>query len=379
MGVFDKLLSGGLLGAGSSLISGIANAFSTNKANNTSIALQEDQQQFADVQARNQMNFQERLYNDAKANQWAMFEATNKYNSPEAQRQRYEAAGINPYLAMSGTTSGVATSVAGPSSPSGAAGSPPSTAPIIPMKFDDPINAMATATRALYDAFKAEEEIKGYGLDNDAKSIQNEYLPRQLASEISERLASTRDKDAKAAYQEILNGYADDMIASQTEEARYRAMAAFQNVIRSDIELQYLPAEKQIALSTSFANLIYAIKTNQKADKEMRHLDEQITQLRKQNYITEKSKQYLIDKAKWEAKQVENNSYPNNIPGASFRLVDKLKDIYDKYTSDSITFPDGTKKKKGMYVWYGDEFIPVSEANEREKEKSKGKRTLYIE
>ena len=345
MGVFDKLLSGGLLGAGSSLISGIANAFSTNGANNTSIALQEDQQQFADVQAHNQMNFQERLYNDAKANQWAMFEATNKYNSPEAQRQRYEAAGINPYLAMSGTTSGVATSVAGPSSPSGAAGSPPSTAPIIPMKFDDPINAMATATRALYDAFKAEEEIKGIGLDNNAKSIQNEYLPRQLASEISDRLASTRDKNAKAAYQEILNGYADDMIASQTEEARYRAMAAFQNVIRSDIELQYLPAEKQIALSTSFANLIYAIKTNQKVDKEMKHLDEQIEQLRKQNYITERSKNYLIDKAKWEAEREKNNRFPDsplNVLGVTSYLTGG--DVGENFVKGSQKIIDSWQK-----------------------------------
>lgn len=53
-----------------------------------------------ETNAENYRQFKEQMEND-----WKMWEKTNEYNSPEAMRARYEAAGINPALAMQGSSS----------------------------------------------------------------------------------------------------------------------------------------------------------------------------------------------------------------------------------------------------------------------------------
>lgn len=53
-----------------------------------------------ETNAENYRQFKEQMEND-----WKMWNATNEYNSPEAMRARYEAAGINPALAMQGSAS----------------------------------------------------------------------------------------------------------------------------------------------------------------------------------------------------------------------------------------------------------------------------------
>ena len=64
----------------------------TNKAN-TQNAEANNAMAYKIMQDQNQFNL----------NQW---NATNAYNTPAAQRQRYEDAGINPYLALSSMSNG---------------------------------------------------------------------------------------------------------------------------------------------------------------------------------------------------------------------------------------------------------------------------------
>jgi hypothetical protein len=87
--VAGAITAAGLLGGG------LLSNKSTNNTNNTNlqIARENNALQYRIMQEQNQFNL----------NQW---NATNAYNTPTAQRQRYEDAGINPYMALSSMSNG---------------------------------------------------------------------------------------------------------------------------------------------------------------------------------------------------------------------------------------------------------------------------------
>ena len=57
------------------------------------------------VRETNQMNYQ--IAQDNNAFNERMWNLQNEYNTPSAQRARLEAAGINPYLMLNGSSTGV--------------------------------------------------------------------------------------------------------------------------------------------------------------------------------------------------------------------------------------------------------------------------------
>ena len=120
------------IGAGASLLGGIGSTSMQNKSNKE---IAQMNNAFNEKMLDKQMNYNKEMYqmqvgdqwefyNDAKQNAWDlygdqkdfqvdMWNKTNEYNSPEAQRQRLEAAGLNPYIMINGGSAGVAGSVAG--------------------------------------------------------------------------------------------------------------------------------------------------------------------------------------------------------------------------------------------------------------------------
>lgn len=71
-----------------------------------------------------QLGDQWKFYNDSKQNAWDlvanqqqfqtdMWNKNNEYNSASAQRERFEAAGLNPYMMMNGGSAGTAQTMSG--------------------------------------------------------------------------------------------------------------------------------------------------------------------------------------------------------------------------------------------------------------------------
>ena len=79
--------------------SSIGNAVSANKTNKTNMAINQMNNEFNAAEAEKARQFQ-----------LDMFNRTNEYNTASAQRSRLEEAGLNPYLMMSGGSSGAAQS-----------------------------------------------------------------------------------------------------------------------------------------------------------------------------------------------------------------------------------------------------------------------------
>lgn len=98
---------GPVISAGANIVGGLIGKSGQKSANNANIAIAREQ---------NSLNYRMfREQNDFNIAQW---NAQNAYNTPLAQRQRYEQAGINPYLALgniqSGQAQGLTSAVAQP-------------------------------------------------------------------------------------------------------------------------------------------------------------------------------------------------------------------------------------------------------------------------
>ena len=86
----------GLFGIGSSAM----NAASQNQAIKHNLQAQRETNQANIAINQTQLDYAQKMYQDQVAQQWKMFNTTNAYNSPAAQKQRYLDAGLNPYIMM---------------------------------------------------------------------------------------------------------------------------------------------------------------------------------------------------------------------------------------------------------------------------------------
>lgn len=99
MGLLSSI-AGGLFGVGSSLFQNSQNRQNVRETNQMNYKINQMNNQFNERMAMQQRNFQERMWNQE-----------NLYNTPSAQRQRLQEAGLNPYLMMNGGSAGTAQSV----------------------------------------------------------------------------------------------------------------------------------------------------------------------------------------------------------------------------------------------------------------------------
>nr|DAW02906.1 MAG TPA: DNA pilot protein VP2 [Microviridae sp.] len=91
------------------IASAVGSVISTNKTNNSNMAINRMNNEFNAAEAQKSRDFQLDMWN-----------RENEYNTASAQRRRLEEAGLNPYLMMSGGNAGVASSVGSSSSASAA-------------------------------------------------------------------------------------------------------------------------------------------------------------------------------------------------------------------------------------------------------------------
>lgn len=134
------------------VIDGVLNLIGVNSTNQSNQQINTEQMNVAQQMQQNDFSFQQ-----------SMFDQSNNYNSPAAQRQRYEQAGLNPYLMM-GQGNATATPM------SGSGGSVPSQIPMQAPQFD--LDKLAAD---FYNGLLAREEIKGKQLDNQLKQYDAEY------------------------------------------------------------------------------------------------------------------------------------------------------------------------------------------------------------
>lgn len=173
-------------GSGGGIISSAIGAFSQWRTNEANKALHESDnaynaeqaqlnRDFQASQAQNQMDFEERMY--------------QQYQSPQALVDQYQEAGLNPALMMTSGSHGAAGSF------NGAAGGGSQASSASPIAMQSPLDALtlAQARNLNVDSDKKEEETEGV-------KIENAHKDKLLLSQIHSNEASAEEKAASAAY-----------------------------------------------------------------------------------------------------------------------------------------------------------------------------------
>lgn len=221
-------LIGSIISAGAGLAGSAASGIASGKMNKRAVkynkwALQE-QQKFQSEQSQLGRDWSEEMM--SQANQWNLdqWKRENEYNLPENQKARLLAAGINPALAMQGSSS-VGQAASSPSSASAPSASAPSgaSAPSLNLQRPDYGTGFAQLSSAVNSYFENKQRstiTEGYGLDNALKSAYGDRAAQlslgKTEAEIDDIRAATAKSYADSALinlqakeKEVLNKYLD--------------------------------------------------------------------------------------------------------------------------------------------------------------------------
>lgn len=174
-------------------------AESVNKTNKENVAAT-NQANLDIAQMNNEYN-QKQLETQLK-NQWDMWNAENAYNDPSKQMERFQNAGLNPYMAAGNVSSGNASSMTAPTpQPASPAQMQAAQAEMYqqqPLDFSGFRNLVSDYLASV----EAENRIESQRLENEGKKIDNEYRAKMFEANLSKILADTDLSKSNKAYQD---------------------------------------------------------------------------------------------------------------------------------------------------------------------------------
>lgn len=231
-------LTGALIQGGSgvlgSLVGGIFGASSQNSANKTNMQIAQMNNEFNERMMQKQMNYNTEMWNKQ-----------NEYNSPTSQVARLKAAGLNPYLMMSGSNGnlGSASSVNSANMAS-SSGNPNMQAYNPQSAIDTGVNAVGGAIANYVANKKAEGELAKMEFEKSMMDMQLKLLSEDYktkAAENAERLEGMKFDNAnrRADYENKLwsNMYQQSTFNSDINIKRYQ-----EEIAHNETTLQGLQA-----------------------------------------------------------------------------------------------------------------------------------------
>ncbi len=206
-------LAGAAIGAASNVAVGgmqLTASALTNKTNKE-IAQSVNQSNKENVAATNQANLdiaqmnneynQKQLEAQIK-NQWDMWNAENAYNDPSKQMERFQSAGLNPYMAAGNVSSGNASSMTAPTpAPAASAQMQAAHAEMYqqqPLDFSGFRNIVSD----FLNSVEVQNRIESQQLENEGKKIENQYKAQMFEANLSKLLADTDLAKSNKAYQD---------------------------------------------------------------------------------------------------------------------------------------------------------------------------------
>ena len=241
---------GSAIGSGASLIGGASSTAMQNQANKEIAQMNnafnekmvDKQIEYNKEMYQQQLGDQWKFYNDAKQNSWNLFNASNEYNSASAQRQRLEAAGLNPYLMMSGGSAGTASSTSMPSgsSPSAQGVNPPTATP-----YSADYSALAQGLGQAADIISSSAKRKVDNATAENLRIEGKYKAAKTMAEIISLRTDAKTKEGRLALDKLIYSIDKDLKSSQM--AVNSENIANMQAQRKLINIQTLMADKQLS------------------------------------------------------------------------------------------------------------------------------------
>ena len=254
----DPFGAGIIAGAGS-LIGGLFGSSGSHYA---------ARKQLQAVRETNATNFQIAQQNNAFNER--MWNLQNDYNTPSAQRSRLEAAGINPYLMLDGSSTGNAQS--SPTADTSGTQVAPDIGSTIAGGYQTLGNSISSAASQISqmsfqndlqqaNVAKVNAEAKNADLKNAYDGLRNQFAAAQFLADL--RLKQYQGKISKYDAQYLRDSLEDRLDSvkfqntlSGSQASYYNQMAGLTDVQRrlEETNLKWLPREKQVSIMAAVQN-----------------------------------------------------------------------------------------------------------------------------
>jgi hypothetical protein len=281
---------GSAIGAGASLIGGAGSTAAQNAANKEIAQMNNafNEKMFDKQVAYNKEMYQQQLgdqwkfYNDAKQNSWDLYNDQKEYNSASAQRERLEAAGLNPYLMMSGGSAGVAQ---GGSLPSGAAPSAQGVTPPTATSYSADYSGISAGLGRAIDVLSSMPDRKVKEAQADNLRIEGKYIAGKAMAQILQMRTEAKTKEARLALDKLIADFDNNLKVSNMSvneqniaESRARTqLAVTENLMRQQ-ELFFLPQAQKLQLAQGAADIAFRYSQKNLTDKQARHEVEKLAE-----------------------------------------------------------------------------------------------------
>lgn len=317
----DPILGAGIIAGAGSLLGGLFGSKSQSAANKANLKI-----------ARETNALNEKLFNQQMQYNWDMFHAQNAYNDPSAQAERLSAAGLNPYL--DGVETNMASGSSAPSAPQMIAPTMQSSAGIIQNTASDISNIIfnsAVQQQKLANETKSVDIQYNKSLAEIAKMVadtKNINLKSDYQSILNFIADNTKEHQIKAA--ELSN----QMTTATMDKVKAEADAVNLQNIASQMHLDFLPKQlaldlaqrvEQIKYTSAQRNLSYSqAKLNAKLAIES---EARTNGININNYTAYKMADSLINQADYETQIKKKEKYNmdkygnRNAPYEQFNII----------------------------------------------------------
>ncbi len=313
---------GSAIGAGASLIGG-AGATAAQNAANKEIAQMNNafnEKMFDKQVAYNKEMYQQQLgdqwkfYDDTKQNAWKLYEdqkqnnwdlvknqqqfqtdmwnKTNEYNSPAAQRERLEAAGLNPYMMLNGGSAGTASTMSGSAgaAPSGAApsGGAPSAQGVTPptaTPYSADYSGITAGLGRAIDVLSSMPDRKVKEAQADNLRIEGKYIAGKAMAQILQMKTEAKTKEARLALDKLIADFDNNLKVSNMAvnnqniaESKARTQLSVTENLMRQRELSFLPQAQKLQLAQGAADIAFRYSQKNLTDKQARHEIEKLSE-----------------------------------------------------------------------------------------------------
>lgn len=297
---------GSAIGAGASLIGGAGATAAQNAANKEIAQMNNEfnEKMFDKQIAYNKEMYQQQLgdqwkfYNDSKENAWKLVEnhqqyqtdmwnKTNEYNSPSAQRERLEAAGLNPYMMLNGGSAGTAQTMSGSAgaAPSGGAPSGQGVTPPTATPYSADYSGITAGLGRAIDVLSSIPDRKVKEAQADNLRIEGKYIAGKAMAQILQMKTEAKTKESRLAMDKLVNDVRKDLMSSQiavndqniAESKARTQLSVTENLMRQK-QLDFLPQQQKIELAQAAADIAFkrsaGYLNNVKAQHEIKKIAE---------------------------------------------------------------------------------------------------------
>lgn len=299
-------LVGSAIGAGTSLIGGASSTAMQNKANKEIAQMNNafNEKMFDKQIAYNKEMYQQQLgdqwkfYNDAKDNSWKLVEnqqqfqtdmwnKNNEYNSASAQRERLEAAGLNPYMMLNGGSAGSAQTMSGSAgaAPSGGAPSGQGVTPPTATPYSADYSGITAGLGRAIDVLSSMPDRKVKEAQADNLRIEGKYIAGKALAQILQMKTEAKTKEARLALDKLIADFDNNLKVSNMAvndqniaESKARTQLTITENLFRQKQLDFLPQQQKIELAQAAADIAFkrsaGYLNNVKAQHEIKKIAE---------------------------------------------------------------------------------------------------------